>query len=48
MRHAVFESWYEKDLSKESAEVYKNLFITFLSCALPLVWFAVKAFFKNT
>ena len=47
MRHAVFESWYEKDLSRESSEVYKNLFITFLTCALPLIWFAVKAFFKT-
>ncbi len=47
MRHAVFESWYEKDLSRDSSEVYKNLFITFLSCALPVIWFAVKAFFKS-
>ncbi|KAF4694172.1 hypothetical protein FOZ60_008975 [Perkinsus olseni] len=38
MRQAVFDSWYEKELGKEAAEVRQNLMVFLFTLTLPVVW----------
>jgi hypothetical protein len=34
----IFDSWYEKELGKEVAEVRNNMWIAFLSVLVPIAW----------
>jgi hypothetical protein len=34
----VFDSWYEKELAKEAADVKSNMWIAIVSIIVPIVW----------
>jgi hypothetical protein len=38
IRTQIFESWYEKELGKEVAEVRSNMWIALVSLLVPIAW----------
>jgi hypothetical protein len=38
IQQQIFESWYDKELAKEAAEVRNNMWIALVSLIVPVVW----------
>jgi len=38
IQERVFDSWYEKELAKEAAEVKNNMWLAIISVIVPVVW----------